>query len=263
MLARGLWAGAEVAVTLGVVVLLLVVHQLWWTNRQAREGAERKVRALEQEWGSPAAEESEKGDISGGVGRSFPKVRRRGSPKTPTPIRRPGRAPAGTRPTPSSVSPASASSPPSLRASPSEASSTRGTSGTTPGPPSPARPGTSPSPGIATPTASPSATSTGSGTVTRSRSRRARGCTSTWSTPRWRRPPPRHGGDRPHPAQHREALRRLQRARLLPHPHHLHARVHLHLPARRLGEAEVRATPPELAAVVYNGWRVRGPIRTI
>ncbi|MFD4139569.1 class E sortase [Streptomyces sp. NPDC058572] len=49
--ARGLWAAAEVAVTLGVVVLLLVVHQLWWTNRQAREGAERKVQALEREWG--------------------------------------------------------------------------------------------------------------------------------------------------------------------------------------------------------------------
>ncbi|MEW2632036.1 class E sortase [Streptomyces sp. NPDC048389] len=49
-LARGLWTAAEVAVTLGVVVLLLVVHQLWWTNRQAREGAERQVQALEQEW---------------------------------------------------------------------------------------------------------------------------------------------------------------------------------------------------------------------
>ncbi|WP_405605580.1 class E sortase [Streptomyces sp. NBC_01410] len=68
MLARGLWAGAEVAVTLGVVVLLLVVHQLWWTNRQAREGAEHKVRALEQEWGSPAGEDSEEGDIPGGSG---------------------------------------------------------------------------------------------------------------------------------------------------------------------------------------------------
>ncbi|UYQ62301.1 class E sortase [Streptomyces peucetius] len=49
-LARGLWTAAEVAVTLGVVVLLLVVHQLWWTNRQAREGAERQVHALEQQW---------------------------------------------------------------------------------------------------------------------------------------------------------------------------------------------------------------------
>ncbi|MDJ0461095.1 class E sortase [Streptomyces sp. H27-C3] len=48
--ARGLWAGAEIAVTFGVVVLLLVVHQLWWTNRQARDGAEREVQALEREW---------------------------------------------------------------------------------------------------------------------------------------------------------------------------------------------------------------------
>ncbi|MEU5341249.1 class E sortase [Streptomyces sp. NPDC020766] len=48
--ARLLWNGAEVLVTLGVVLMLLVVHQLWWTNRQAREGAERKVQALEREW---------------------------------------------------------------------------------------------------------------------------------------------------------------------------------------------------------------------
>ncbi|MDQ0777000.1 sortase A [Streptomyces aurantiacus] len=52
--ARLLWNGAEVLVTLGVVLLLLVAHQLWWTNRQAREGAERKVQALEREWGASA-----------------------------------------------------------------------------------------------------------------------------------------------------------------------------------------------------------------
>ncbi|MGW6059871.1 class E sortase [Streptomyces sp. NPDC055189] len=50
--ARLVWGGAEAAVTCGLVLLLLVVHQLWWTNRQAREGAERKVQALEREWGS-------------------------------------------------------------------------------------------------------------------------------------------------------------------------------------------------------------------
>lgn len=49
---RAVWSGAEVLVTLGVVLLLLVVHQLWWTNRQARHDAERKVQALEREWGS-------------------------------------------------------------------------------------------------------------------------------------------------------------------------------------------------------------------
>ncbi|MGW0824182.1 class E sortase [Streptomyces sp. NPDC002845] len=50
--ARVLWTGAELAVTLGVVLILLVVHQLWWTNRQAREAAADKVQALEREWGT-------------------------------------------------------------------------------------------------------------------------------------------------------------------------------------------------------------------
>ncbi|WP_328321845.1 class E sortase [Streptomyces sp. NBC_00388] len=50
VLARGLWTGAEVTVTLGLVVLLFVVHQLWWTNREARQGAARQVRALERQW---------------------------------------------------------------------------------------------------------------------------------------------------------------------------------------------------------------------
>ncbi|MER6999853.1 class E sortase [Streptomyces sp. NPDC000410] len=49
--ARGVWVAAEVAVTLGVVMLLLVVHQLWWTNQQAKRGAARQVQALEREWG--------------------------------------------------------------------------------------------------------------------------------------------------------------------------------------------------------------------
>ncbi|MFI7382976.1 class E sortase [Streptomyces sp. NPDC049813] len=53
-LRRVLWSGAEVAVTLGVVLLLLVVHQLWWTNRQARADAGDKVQALEREWASGA-----------------------------------------------------------------------------------------------------------------------------------------------------------------------------------------------------------------
>jgi sortase A len=46
------WAGGEVLVTVGVVLMLLVVHQLWWTNREAKRGAERKVEALEREWGT-------------------------------------------------------------------------------------------------------------------------------------------------------------------------------------------------------------------
>lgn len=60
--ARLLWGGAEAAVTCGLVLLLLVAHQLWWTNRQAREGAERQVQALEREWekrgGSPSPGDS-------------------------------------------------------------------------------------------------------------------------------------------------------------------------------------------------------------
>ncbi|MFJ1606592.1 class E sortase [Streptomyces sp. NPDC088253] len=53
---RVVWGGGEVLVTVGLLLLLLVVHQLWWTNRQAREGAERKVQALEKGWGSEEGE---------------------------------------------------------------------------------------------------------------------------------------------------------------------------------------------------------------
>lgn len=62
---RLLWTSAEIAVTLGAVLLLLVVHQLWWTNRQAREGAERKVEALEREWGRGAGDEGGGGGEGG------------------------------------------------------------------------------------------------------------------------------------------------------------------------------------------------------
>ncbi|MFJ2642117.1 MULTISPECIES: class E sortase [unclassified Streptomyces] len=67
--ARGLWVGAELVVTLGVVLLLLVVHQLWWTNRQARAGAEHQVQALEREWGqeSGGAGAAGEGDSGGGA----------------------------------------------------------------------------------------------------------------------------------------------------------------------------------------------------
>ncbi|MET9898424.1 class E sortase [Streptomyces sp. NPDC006446] len=62
---RAVWSGAEVLVTVGVVLLLLVVHQVWWTNRQAQHNAERKVQALEREWGTPAPGS---GDASAGPG---------------------------------------------------------------------------------------------------------------------------------------------------------------------------------------------------
>ncbi|MEV6172776.1 class E sortase [Streptomyces sp. NPDC051954] len=66
LLRRGVWAGGEVLVTVGLVLLLLVAHQLWWTNRQAREGAERKVEALEREWERGASEGEGGGGGQGG-----------------------------------------------------------------------------------------------------------------------------------------------------------------------------------------------------
>ncbi|MCZ4118863.1 class E sortase [Streptomyces sp. H39-S7] len=49
-LGRALWGAAELGVTFGVVVLLLVAHQLWWTNLRAHESARREVAALERQW---------------------------------------------------------------------------------------------------------------------------------------------------------------------------------------------------------------------
>ncbi|WP_329279162.1 class E sortase [Streptomyces sp. NBC_00691] len=60
--ARLLWVAAETVVTCGVVVLLLVAHQLWWTNRQARAEALQQVRVLEREWDiSPPAPDTTPG----------------------------------------------------------------------------------------------------------------------------------------------------------------------------------------------------------
>ncbi|MFG3345577.1 class E sortase [Streptomyces sp. NPDC048018] len=47
---RALFTCAEGLVTCGLLLVLLVVHQLWWTNEQARAEAGRSVRALEREW---------------------------------------------------------------------------------------------------------------------------------------------------------------------------------------------------------------------
>ncbi|MFJ9581431.1 class E sortase [Streptomyces sp. NPDC101191] len=47
---RALFSCAEGLVTCGVLLVLLVAHQLWWTNEQARAEAGRSVRALEREW---------------------------------------------------------------------------------------------------------------------------------------------------------------------------------------------------------------------
>ncbi|MGW4565325.1 class E sortase [Streptomyces sp. NPDC004561] len=64
---RVVWGGGEVLVTVGVLLMLLVVHQLWWTNREARRGAERKVEALEREWGSGGTRAAA-GSGTGGAG---------------------------------------------------------------------------------------------------------------------------------------------------------------------------------------------------
>ncbi|GAA0453044.1 hypothetical protein GCM10010361_16420 [Streptomyces olivaceiscleroticus] len=56
MTVRLVWTAAELAVTLGAVLVLLVVHQLWWTNREAQASARRQVTELEREWrGTPPA----------------------------------------------------------------------------------------------------------------------------------------------------------------------------------------------------------------
>ncbi|MCB5910278.1 class E sortase [Streptomyces pinistramenti] len=53
--ARALWGCGELAVTLGAVLLLLVVHQLWWTNFQAQHAAQDRVGQLESGWARGAA----------------------------------------------------------------------------------------------------------------------------------------------------------------------------------------------------------------
>ncbi|MBX9398780.1 class E sortase [Streptomyces sp. TRM72054] len=84
---RVLWAGGEALVTVGIVLLLLVVHQLWWTNRQAREGAEREVAALEQEWGgsTTGVPESDPKETAG----SEPSPERRVPTRRDTPVSAP------------------------------------------------------------------------------------------------------------------------------------------------------------------------------
>ncbi|GAA2675316.1 class E sortase [Streptomyces lunalinharesii] len=53
--AQLVWTGAELAVTLGVVLLLFVAHQLWWTNRVAQGAARDEVGQLERQWRAGAA----------------------------------------------------------------------------------------------------------------------------------------------------------------------------------------------------------------
>ncbi|MEU1531453.1 class E sortase [Streptomyces fagopyri] len=96
---RVLWTGGELLVTVGVVLLLLVVHQLWWTNRQAQHGADRAVRALEREWGAPGtpgradpSEGAEGAETEAGGGSARSPGRQRGAGSTDTPAAAPRRS---------------------------------------------------------------------------------------------------------------------------------------------------------------------------
>ncbi|MFK0221802.1 class E sortase [Streptomyces vinaceus] len=73
-LAGVLWAGAELAVTVGVVLLLLVVHQVWWTNRQALAAARKEVWELERDWALPPPSDRPGSGGSGDSGGSGPSV---------------------------------------------------------------------------------------------------------------------------------------------------------------------------------------------
>ncbi|MEW2529374.1 class E sortase [Streptomyces sp. NPDC047071] len=73
-LARSLWCAAELLVTLGLVLLLLVVHQLWWTNRQARAGARAAVQRLEEEWGHQALPDTAPDAAPKAIPRTIPKA---------------------------------------------------------------------------------------------------------------------------------------------------------------------------------------------
>ncbi|MFJ7269761.1 class E sortase [Streptomyces sp. NPDC099050] len=61
-IAGALWAVGELAVTVGVVVMLLVVHQVWWTNRQALSAAHEVVRELEERGWAPLPEGGGEGE---------------------------------------------------------------------------------------------------------------------------------------------------------------------------------------------------------
>jgi sortase A len=56
VLRKGIRGTAEIAVTLGLVGLLLCVHQLWWTNFEAQAQARSEISDLREDWGKePAA----------------------------------------------------------------------------------------------------------------------------------------------------------------------------------------------------------------
>ncbi|MFF4851728.1 class E sortase [Streptomyces sp. NPDC001194] len=98
-LAGVLWAAAELTVTVGVVVLLLVVHQVWWTNRQALAAARAEVRELEKQWtlpSPPAPPDSAPSVVPApSASSSAPAPGSPSAPAAGAPARRPAPAPPG------------------------------------------------------------------------------------------------------------------------------------------------------------------------
>ncbi|MET9606101.1 class E sortase [Streptomyces sp. NPDC006512] len=98
-LARLLWVGAEFVTTVGVVVALLVVHQVWWTNRQAVAAAQEQVRSLERAWGDSGAGEAEVPSPDGPVPPPASEPEESGAVPGPGPDPEPGAAsPEGSAP---------------------------------------------------------------------------------------------------------------------------------------------------------------------
>ncbi|NEE32150.1 class E sortase, partial [Streptomyces sp. SID7982] len=81
-------------VTLGVVLLLLVAHQLWWTNREARADAGRTVQSLQREWADEPAPDDDGGRAPEATSRpsASPDPEANGDPP-PAPAARPRTAP--------------------------------------------------------------------------------------------------------------------------------------------------------------------------
>src|SRR5437868_4431608 len=50
VLRKGVLGIAEIAVTLGLVGLLVCVHQLWWTNFEAKAEAKQEIETLRDSW---------------------------------------------------------------------------------------------------------------------------------------------------------------------------------------------------------------------
>ncbi|MEU1617907.1 class E sortase [Streptomyces sp. NPDC005722] len=94
---RALWGAGEAALTLGAVLLLLVAHQLWWTNLRAQSGAAHRVTTLERQWDRAPATRTptpETSDESAAVGAAAPTSRPRsaGTRTTPGATPRPAQA---------------------------------------------------------------------------------------------------------------------------------------------------------------------------